>query len=257
MFRDFYQSDLQSVWAVELLPILYLLWRAFLAPPRQPGAPPIQRRIELFIDCYATVFAFETLIDPLATNPMLKALGIADSHAATAVTVFFVLLGDFRVYLLVFALLALSFGAPWRQGLPLASCATLLVPIVAVAVNQASRRRWPGLDANAIWLIYETSFFFVALALRRHVRSAPPLVRGALRDVLAYVAVYYALWALSDVLIQVFALDVGWLLRIVPNQLYYGLWIPFVVWRCRFAASDSAAGDQRAALRREHLSASL
>jgi hypothetical protein len=48
---------------------------------------------------------------------------------------------------------------------------------------------------------------------------------------MAYVAVYYALWALADVLILVGRLDAGWGLRVIPNQLYYALYLPFVYFR--------------------------
>ena len=55
-----------------------------------------------------------------------------------------------------------------------------------------------------------------------------PERRRGLQAVAGYVALYYALWALADVLILVFGLDAGWLLRVVPNQLYYAFWLPFV-----------------------------
>jgi hypothetical protein len=41
------------------------------------------------------------------------------------------------------------------------------------------------------------------------------------------VAVYYALWATADLLIRYGGIDAGWLLRALPNQLYYAFWIPF------------------------------
>ncbi|MEN8159516.1 MAG: hypothetical protein ABFS41_05515, partial [Myxococcota bacterium] len=54
--------------------------------------------------------------------------------------------------------------------------------------------------------------------------------KGFARAVLAYAAVYYALWAACDVLILA-GVDAGWLVRCLPNQLYYGLTVPFVWWR--------------------------
>ena len=57
-----------------------------------------------------------------------------------------------------------------------------------------------------------------------------PGVGLGLRRVLGYVAVYYALWASADVLILYGGLDVGWLLRVVPNQLYYAFFVPFAWW---------------------------
>jgi len=58
--------------------------------------------------------------------------------------------------------------------------------------------------------------------------SAHPALRAFFRSTLLYVAVYYALWACSDLLIQIGGIDAGWLLRVVPNQLYYAWWVPVV-----------------------------
>ena len=74
-------------------------------------------------------------------------------------------------------------------------------------------------------------------------RSADRLVRA----LLAFAAVYYALWAASDVLILA-GVDEGWLLRCVPNQLYYGLTVPFVWWRFfspSYAASSTSTQASR------------
>ena len=49
-----------------------------------------------------------------------------------------------------------------------------------------------------------------------------------LQGALSYVAVYYGLWAAADALILLGGLDAGWLLRALPNQLYYAFWVPFV-----------------------------
>jgi hypothetical protein len=50
--------------------------------------------------------------------------------------------------------------------------------------------------------------------------------------VCAYVTLYYGLWALSDTLWITTSLDAAWLLRMVPNQLYYAFFVPFVWWAC-------------------------
>ena len=47
---------------------------------------------------------------------------------------------------------------------------------------------------------------------------------------LGYLAAYYGLWAAADVLI-LSGVDAGWPVRLVPNQLYYGFFVPFVWWR--------------------------
>lgn len=227
-----YASGLQSFWALLPVPALYLLWRACTGP-RAGGALPAAAA---FVDAYAIVFALETMLDPFATGPLLRLLGLADGGIATAVMVVFVLLGDFRVYLLLFALLAIAAGRDWRSALPTAVAWTLLVPLIAYPLSLAVRGLHPDADANTIWLLYESLFALVALGLRARlvpvrVPADQPALRAFLGEALAYVAVYYGLWASADVLIQLAGLDVGWLLRIVPNQLYYAFWIPFVVWR--------------------------
>ena len=79
--------------------------------------------------------------------------------------------------------------------------------------------------------IHELAFLALALWLRGSRLPAlaapePAGHRAYLRRALAYVAAYYALWAAADVLILL-SVELGWLLRIVPNQLYYAFWVPF------------------------------
>jgi hypothetical protein len=62
------------------------------------------------------------------------------------------------------------------------------------------------------------------------VPATQPALRAYLRAALLYVAIYYGLWGLADGLIQIGRYDIGWLLRILPNQLYYSFWVPAVFW---------------------------
>jgi len=245
-WHDLYAADAQGLWAPLVVPVLYLLWRGLHGRPRGAGVLPAAAS---FVDAYALVFACETLIDPVATGPLLGALGIADGAAGTAVMVLFVLLGDFRVYLLLFGLLAIAAGRSWRDALPGAAAWTLLVPLIAYPTNAGLDALIAGRHPSSIWLIYEATFCLVALGLRaRLAPTAPPALRRYARAVLLYVALYYGLWASADVLIQLAGLDLGWLLRMVPNQLYYGFWIPFVVWRFfapRYWASSTSTQASR------------
>ena len=63
--------------------------------------------------------------------------------------------------------------------------------------------------------------------MRQAIVSAQAPIGAYLGDVLRYVALYYALWATADVLIMA-GQDVGWALRMVPNQLYYAFYLPVV-----------------------------
>src|SRR5262249_46154313 len=99
------------------------------------------------------------------------------------------------------------------------------------AVDAGVRAQVPSAPTQTIWLLYELAFVVVALALRQwavpaRVPGTAPRLRTYLRAVLAYVAVYYALWAAADIVILA-GFDVGWALRMVPNQLYYAFWMPF------------------------------
>jgi hypothetical protein len=224
-----YHSNLQSVWALLPVPLLFLLHRLLRGRPPDGVLPAAAS----FVDGYAIVFAIETIIDPFATGPLPRALGIAEGSGGTALLVLFVLLGDFRVYLLIFGLLAIAAGRPWSTAIGTAAAWTTLVPITAYLANAALHAVLPTAGPHSIWPIYEALFAVLALALRARLIAArvPPAQPGLdayLRAVLLYVARYYALWVAADLLIQIGRLDVGWVLRIAPNQLYYAFWIPFV-----------------------------
>ena len=207
MFLDFYTSDLQSAYAVWPVPLLFLAWL------RLRGGRAATTRDARFIRAYATFFAVETVLDSLVTGPLGKLLGIAGTPVGLVVLIFFVLLGDFRV---LYLLQRLSFPERARERLLAESAAwTLIVPLSALSIRS-------GLDTvagphgeNAIWLIYELCFLALAIVLRQVV--LPRWVVGPgrarrlayLRSVATYVAVYYALWATADVLIQVRGLDIG------------------------------------------------
>lgn len=224
-WHDFYYSAWQEPWALWLAPFAFLVWRA-LAPPPGAGAVPAAKP---FVIAWTWLFAVETLVDPVATGPLAKALGSADASTALGLT--FVLLGDFRIWWLVFAV-ERARGAVLRALLP-----TLGVPIAA----WLSVRSLGPLPGQALWLVHEALFVAVAFAFSRRTEGRFE------RSVLAYAGVYYALWAGADVLILA-GVDAGWLLRCVPNQLYYGFTVPFVFARF-FAPSYSAASHSTQASR--------
>jgi hypothetical protein len=262
-----YKSDLQGAVAVTIAPVLFLVYLAFRDRPIAGGVVPAAAR---FVHLWAVAFAVLTIADPLAGGPLLRALGVADRPIATVVMVFFVLLGDFRVYLLLFTLMtyagtrhdarvadpvtaardALRLFSP--RATALAALATLVVPIAAVTVEAILRARLGATPAQAIWLAYELAFLTVAIVLRTwivpaRVPASEPRLRNYLRALLLYVAAYYALWAAADVLI-LGGLDVGWALRVVPNQLYYALFVPFAWWAFfarRYADSSTSTQASR------------
>jgi hypothetical protein len=225
-WHAFYQSDVQGLWLLVIAPLAFLAALPFARRPAAQGADPTAAG---FVGAWALVFALETLLDPLATGPLARALGIAGTPAHTALIFVFVLLGDFRVLLLLFHLAAreralgrsLRAAAPW----------TLLVPLVTLAVWGPPRLLLEPLPSQVMWLVYETAFAALALWLRARgipARLGPgrPALARYLRAVCAFVAAYYALWAAADVLILL-GVDAGWGLRVIPNQLYYAFTVPF------------------------------
>lgn len=224
-WHDFYDSAWQGPWALLVAPFAFLVWRVLAAPPVSAGAVPEAKR---FVVTWSWIFAFQTLLDPVATGPLAKA--IATPAAGTALGLTFVLLGDLRIWWLVFAVERP--GALARALVPTAS-----IPVAAWLVTRALA----PLPDQVLYLVHETLFVAVAFWMSRRVASR------FVRDVLAYAGVYYALWAAADVLILA-GIDAGWLLRCVPNQMYYGFTVPFVWWRF-FAASYAAQSSSTQASR--------
>jgi hypothetical protein len=227
-----YSSEWQGVWALLPVPALFLAWVLSAAGRRRAAVGGDAR----FVWRYAVCFAALTILDPLAGGPLARWLDVS-SAAKTAAAFAFVLLGDFRVFALVFGLADARRGAFAR-----AAGWTLLVPLAdLVLFFGLMRGLWPAAPDQWMWLIHELAFLSLALWLRGSRLPAlaapePAGHRGYLRRALAYAATYYALWAAADVLILM-SVEAGWLLRIVPNQLYYAFWVPFAFFAFPFSGS--------------------
>ena len=226
-WRHFYESDLQAVYSLLVVPALFLAYLIIAGRRRS-----VQSRLPdaRFVLGYCVFFALETLLDPLAAGPLVEGLDLGNT-ATEALMLLFVLLGDFRVFLLVFHLA----GRERNLGRALlwASAFTPIVPILAWTFNEILVAWRPELAHQRLYLIYELSFVALALLLRNlYLPHKDPEDSGGhsrfLRGALSYVAVYYGLWAGADALILLGGLDAGWLLRALPNQLYYAFWVPFV-----------------------------
>jgi hypothetical protein len=105
------------------------------------------------------------------------------------------------------------------------------VPLLAYASDALLERLAPDPTGQRLWLIHELLFAAVAawLALRwLPARALDPATLRFLRRVCAYVILYYGLWAGSDAIWLATSMDPIWLLRALPNQLYYALFVPFV-----------------------------
>ncbi len=231
----FYRSDLQGLYGVIVVPALFLLW---LALGRRPVFPGVEPRARGLVWRYTVFFALETIVDPIATGPALRWLGRANTPLADYAMIPFVLLGDWRVFVLLLFVLAPERGV--RGAAVAATGWTLIVPLASLALRRVALA-WHGpLPDMTIWLIYESLWVGLALGwafvlLPRRLGDERPLVASYLRGALLYVATYYALWASADALILTSGTDWAWALRVVANQLYYGFWVP-MVYRAFFSA---------------------
>lgn len=224
-----YYSPLQSVYALIVVPIAFLAWRA--AAPANPTRACVPAAAP-FVSGATLVFAVATILDPLSTGILAKQEGIEGTFAATLIMFFFVLLGDFRVLLL-----AIGVARPERrlgENLGWAAGVTLIVPIFAGLTYALLGFLVDDLHGQVLWMAYEAGFLGLCVALSRRWIPRSLGEDGAaiakidyLRALFGYSAAYYALWLGADVLIVAGDLDLGWAVRIVPNQLYYAFWVPF------------------------------
>jgi hypothetical protein len=226
-WQAFYEGDAQSLYAVVVPPAAFLGYLAFRACSGGAGISPGHAS---FVRRYCLAFGLLTILDPLCTGPLARALGGPGTRAGLVLSCFFILLGDFRVFWLLFRL-----SGPRTAGAVALEAAgwTLIVPAVALLLRAALGAVFPELPENTIWLVYELCFAILAIWLRaallpRRMAQAGPALHRFVRAVAGYSALYYALWAVSDALILFLGLDVGWALRAIPNQLYYAWYVPLV-----------------------------
>lgn len=230
-WHDAYSSELQSLYALLVVPVAFLAWR--LAAPGDP-ARAIVPQAARFVSLATLVFALETMLDPIATGPMLKSAALRGTLAATLVPFLFVYLGDLRVLLVARAVMRPA--ESFRRTLGFASVASAIVPVATGVLYLGHRAIWPNADGQWMWMIYEAGFLALCVFAtrvwlpRERVRTdgIDREARAFLASLFGYSAAYYALWLAADVLIVVAGLDLGWAIRMLPNQLYYAFWAAFV-----------------------------
>lgn len=174
-----------------------------------------------FLRRWALVFGIEIVLDAWLTSPLSPLAG----GALTALSVAFVIAGDFRLFLLVTRWgTRLSLGARWAAGFALAMVASLVVAgakLVTPATFAVARRTY---------LLYELVSLALMGVLWSRRAAFPETHRGWIAAVLGFGVVQYALWSVSDVLL-LSGVSGAYLLRVVPNVLYYGLFVAFVARR--------------------------
>ncbi len=198
-----------------------------------------------FLVGWAIVFTIEILADALATG-MLSPVP-PGSSLMTGLGIAFVILGDFRYFLLLEhciaskpedALTGRGLG-PVRAWVP-AVIVAFVVPLTSTAIREI----FPGTfkdDNRNTFLLYESLFLALAVVYRVVVvpRRAPAALRGYLLRLTEFELVQYALWVTADLLIIFARTDVAFLLRLAPNVMYYALFLPFA-WRMAPASAREA-----------------
>lgn len=162
----------------------------------------------------------EILLDAWLTGPLSP---LTPARLTSFVSAFIVL-GDLRWFYLVERQVQPTRERTWLVSIPLA----LVLPVCVGLVHELVPARFSG---TLFFLVYETLFVGWALLVAR---SRLALLDGGraryVRRLTALVVAQYALWATADALILL-GHDLGWLLRVVPNALYYVGFAPLATLR--------------------------
>lgn len=217
MFRAIYDSPWHNpalIWAAAV--VFLALWM----------------RKKPFLVGFFALFTVEILADALATGGW-SPLSLLKSPLTTPIAIAFVILGDFRYFLLVERHAIQPARRP-ADATPMRAWASAIALsfIVPVASAIAQRELPKGAGLHATFLVYEVMFLALALALRfawlpRRLEPVPAPIRAWLLRVTTFEIAQYALWATADVIILA-GIDAGFALRFVPNLMYYAAFLPFV-----------------------------
>lgn len=209
MYERVYFSPLHNPGAFWLVGIPLLVF--FTGRLRAAGGEPHRR----FFGAFAVVFQVAILLDAALQGE----LSPLEGAAKTASSIAFVILGDLRFFVLLERFGRSRPAPPWW---PLAL--SLIVPVASTIA-----RPYLGDEPRVLFLVYELCFAAIALAIlvvvlpRRAL--AEPWARWA-RALATYELLQYLGWALADLAI-LGGHDVGHLLRVIPNAMYYAGFIPF------------------------------
>jgi hypothetical protein len=231
-WHDLYETHAVGVYLLLVVPVVFLGLLAVRGIDRGGGVEPYAAR---FVRLWTVVFALASIADPIATG----LFGVP--------FVPFVLLGDFRVFALL--LVVMQPGRARASALLEAVAWTLPVPLVAYATFNALNALRGPVPGQVLWLVYESAFailavFWIVRVVPSRVGVERGPVRSFARSVLGFVLLYYVLWASADVLI-LDGRDVGWGVRVVPNVLYYGAFVPLAYWRFFTTASSRSTHASR------------
>lgn len=220
MFESLYDSPWTATFALALISVIgFAVWL----------------RRQTFLVAYVACFTVIALCDALQSGSW-SPLHLLSSPLEEPIALLFVLVGDYR-YLLLMERYA------WRPDTKptdtmrarawiSAFALTAIVPLITLGLARAFPTRFVG---RWNYLAWELAFVLLVLVLRfyrypRRLAPATSAVRRWLFAVTHFELATYALWALADIVILAGA-DAGFALRIVPNVLYYGVFVFFVAFR--------------------------
>ncbi len=165
-----------------------------------------------------------------ALTPLSRTGGLAQN-----VSIGFVVLGDLRLFVL---LERFRSDRRWKVAIALAVIFSFVVPIAQAIVIRSFPEHFT--DTRRIYLVYETLLVVLAaglLMLRYPSRSAhSPALGWYATSLVGFFLVQYALWVVCDVLI-LSRIEFGYGLRLLPNALYYGLFLVFAAVRAPLEAT--------------------
>lgn len=197
-----------------------LLWlaagAALAAVLARRGLSPSLRR-------YALALCALAALDAWLTSDPVPGIGALPDGLASTLQLVFVLAGDYRYLLLVFAATADGRFAPQPGGAVHAAALALVVPVSAQLAASLL-----GGGARVLFLVYELAFLALAAAIARYHPQARRL--PWVRALSGFVMLYYALWASADALLLAHGSDLGYALRVLPNLLYYGGFAAALAW---------------------------
>ena len=195
------------------------------------------RRRQTFLVAYIGLFTIEILGDALRSGTW-SPLHLLHSRWENIVGLGFVLAGDFRYFLLVERWAQRPDAKARDATPPLAWLTAFAFTMVTAVITYTLMRVSPEPFAEMRWsyLTWEALFLLLVVPLRvfvlpRRLAATSPAVRTWLLDITHFEIAQYSLWLLADVVLLTTGLDAAFLLRVVPNIMYYGLFLWFVAFR--------------------------
>ena len=205
-FEAFYASPMQHP---------FLLW---LVAGLAIGFCASREGLSAGLRRYCIALGVLSLFDAWLSSSHIIGIGGLSGALASVVPLFFVLAGDFRFLLL--AVSATPDGGIQVSGAKVA-VALGLTAIVPISSQMILLLVPDSMDqTRMMFFIYEVEFVILTLCLMRF--NANMRRVAWVGRVSRFVIVYYSLWATADLIILTTSADLGYLLRVVPNLLYYG-----------------------------------